>query len=356
MTLHAAIGVHLPGFDLEVELEVTPGELLAVLGPNGAGKTTLLRSITGLTPLDHGRLCIDGRVVDDPDEDVFVPVDRRPVGMVFQSYLLFDHLTAIENVAFGLRARGVDKAAARGRALEWLGRVGLAEYASTRPRELSGGQAQRVALARALATEPRVLLLDEPLAALDVQTRREVRRDLRDHLASFDGMRLLVTHDPIDAYALADRVAILDAGRLVQAGTIAEVTAHPRSRYVAELVGTNLVSGIVDGGSLITDTGARVVVADAVTGRSFAVVRPQAVVLTRAGAPGSETGASSARNTWPGTVRDIDVLGDRARVSIVGVLPLIAEITVAAVESLGLRPGDDVYATVKATDIETYPA
>ncbi len=169
-------------------------------------------------------------------------------------------------------------------------------------------------------------------------------------------MRLLVTHDPVDAYALADRVAILDEGRLAQTGTIAEVTAHPRSRYVAELVGTNLVSGIVDRGALTTETGARVVVADAVTGSSFAVIRPQAVVLSRVDASGSGTATSSARNTWAGTVRDIDVLGDRARVSIVGILPLIAEITVAAVDSLGLRPGDDVHATVKATDIETYPA
>ncbi len=356
MSLQAAIGVRLPGFDLDVELHVEPGEVLAVLGPNGAGKTTLLRSITGLTPLDRGRLVVDGTALDDPELDLFVPVDERPIGMVFQSYLLFDHLSAADNVAFGLRARGMKKAIANERSIDWLGRVGLAELANARPRDLSGGQAQRVALARALATEPRVLLLDEPLAALDVQTRREVRRDLRDHLASFDGMRLLVTHDPIDAYALANRVAILDEGRLVQSGTIAEVTAHPRSRYVAELVGTNLVSGIVEHGTMTTDSGARVVAADAPDGRSFAVIRPQAVVLSSAHAGASDGTASSARNTWPCTVSDIDILGDRARVSVVGVLPLTAEVTVESVESLGLRPGDDVQATVKATDIETYPA
>ena len=202
-----------------------------------------------------------------------------------------------------------------------------------------------------------MLLLDEPLAALDVQTRRDVRRDLREHLASFEGMRVLVTHDPVDAYALADRVAILDGGRIVQTGTIAEVTAHPRSRYVAELVGTNLVVGTVEDGTLVTDAGAHVVVADAPAGRSFAVIRPQAVVLSRIDASiRTDGGASSARNTWHGTVRDIDVLGDRARVEVAGVLPLIAEVTVAAVAALDLRPGDDVHATVKATDIDTYPA
>jgi molybdate transport system ATP-binding protein len=352
MSLEGAIGVRLPGFDLDVEVEVAPGELLAILGPNGAGKTTLLRSITGLTALDHGRLIVDGVALDDPAADVFVAVEQRPVGMVFQTYLLFDHLTAVENVAFGLRARGVPRQPARERALAWLERVGLAEHANANPASLSGGQAQRVALARALATEPRVLLLDEPLAALDVQTRREVRRDLRDHLASFDGMRLLVTHDPVDAYALADRVAILDHGRVAQSGTIAQVTAHPRSRYVADLVGTNLVVGNVDGGTLLTDTGAHVVVADAPPGRSFAVIRPRAVVLSAV----DGAAATSARNTWLGTVRDIDILGDRARVDITGALPLIAEVTVAAVDALGLRPGDEVQATVKATDIETYPA
>ena len=154
---------------------------------------------------------------------------------MFQDYLLFANLSALENVAFGLRARGVGKAEARQRATAWLERIGLADHATNKPSALSGGQAQRVALARALATDPRLLLLDEPLAALDAGTRGEVRRDLRRHLQSFDGMRIMVTHDPVDAYALADRVAVMDAGRIIQLGTIADVTAHPRSRYVASL-------------------------------------------------------------------------------------------------------------------------
>ena len=351
MTLQADVGVQLGGLDLRVELSVQPGEVLAVLGPNGAGKTTLLRALAGLVPIDDGRITIDDMVLDDPAEDVFVPAERRPIGVVFQDYLLFAHLSALENVAFGLRARGVAKAHARHRAREWLERVGLGDVAAESPRALSGGQAQRVALARALATEPRLLLLDEPLAALDVGTRGEVRRDLRRYLESFDGMRVLVTHDPIDAYALADRVAILDGGQVAQVGTLGQVTAHPRSRYVADLVGTNLVTGTVHDGVLTTESGAQVVIAGAVPGASFAVIRPQAITLVR-GVPAE----SSVRNVWSGTVGDIDRLNDRVRVGIEGPLRLTAEITAAALDTLALRPGDTVHATVKATDIEAYPA
>ena len=351
MTLDARLGVGVGSFDLDVEFTVARGEVLAVLGPNGAGKTTLLRALAGLLALDRGHVQLDGEILDDPVRGVFVPAERRPIGVVFQQYLLFGHLTALENVAFGLRARGVAKAEARRRAADLLSRFGLADFARARPGDLSGGQAQRVALARALAIDPLVLLLDEPLAALDVGTRREVRRDLREHLASFDGMRLLVTHDPVDAYALADRVAILDGGRIVQAGTIAEVTAHPRSRYVAELVGTNLVAGTVADGVLTSDGGAQVVVADADPGRCFAVIRPQAVTLARSASVGT-----SVRNTWPGVVVDIDRLGDRVRVSIDGPLHLTAEITAQSLDALALRPGDPVHASVKATDIDAYPA
>jgi molybdate transport system ATP-binding protein len=227
----------------------------------------------------------------------------------------------------------------------------LAGYASQRPTVLSGGQAQRVALARALVSEPRLLLLDEPLAALDVGTRAAVRRDLRQHLASFEGMRVLVTHDPVDAHALADRVAIVEEGRIVQTGTLAEVTAHPRSRYVADLVGVNLLTGVVSDGVLVTDAGASVVVADAAPGRADAIVRPHSITVTRSAPSGT-----SARNTWPAVVADVDRLGDRARIRLDGPVPLTAEITVAALEELALRPGDEVHAAVKATEIEVTPA
>ena len=197
----------------EVSLRVEQGEIVALLGPNGAGKSTVLRVLAGLTPIDSGCITIDDSVVDDPAADVFVATDARPVGVVFQDYLLFANMTAVENVAFGLRARGIPRAQARAIAAEWLGRMGLADHAGHRPHQLSGGQAQRVALARALATQPRLLLLDEPLSALDAGTRAEVRGDLRRHLATFEGMRLLVTHDPIAA-SYTDTVLFLADGKL----------------------------------------------------------------------------------------------------------------------------------------------
>ncbi|HEX2373012.1 MAG TPA: ATP-binding cassette domain-containing protein, partial [Actinomycetota bacterium] len=176
MSLEARVELLLGQLHLDVDLAVASGELVVLLGPNGAGKTTLLRALAGLVPLDRGRVVLDGRVLEDAESGEWVATERRPVGFVFQDYLLFPHLSALENVAFGLRARGVGRAEARRRATAWLDRVGLAAHAAARPRALSGGQAQRVALARAMVAQPRLLLLDEPLAALDAATRSEVRR------------------------------------------------------------------------------------------------------------------------------------------------------------------------------------
>jgi molybdate transport system ATP-binding protein len=350
MTLHADMGLRLGEFTLDVDIHVEPGEVLAVLGPNGSGKTTMLRALAGLVPIDRGRIRIDEVVLDDADRDVFVPPERRPVGVVFQQYLLFEHLSALDNVAFGLRARGVAKSDARRQASDWLERVDLARHARARPRELSGGQAQRVALARALAIGPRMLLLDEPLAALDAATRRQVRRDLRRHLDAFDGVRILVTHDPVDAYVLADRVAIFDHGTIAQTGTLADITAHPRSRYVAELIGTNLITGTITSDGLTTADGVHLTVVAEFTGPAFAVVRPQSITVSR------HVADTSARNTFTGVIDDIDRLGDRVRVGIDGPIHLTAEITAGALDTLGLRPGDIVHAAIKATDVDTYPA
>lgn len=334
---------------LHVDMVVEPGELVAVLGPNGAGKSTLLRCVAGLLPIDSGRITVGGTVLDEGPSGSFVAPERRPIGVVFQDYLLFHHLSALENVAFGLRARGTPTTQARRSAATWLERVGLSGHDNHRPGELSGGQAQRVALARALAIDPAVLLLDEPLTALDAGARSEVRRDLRRHLDSFAGVRLMVTHDPVDAYALADRVVVLEHGRIVQSGPLSEVTARPRSRYVADLVGLNLVRGEIRAGALTTEGGAAVVTAaPAGDGPGFVAIRPQAVSLHRTHPEGS------ARNVWQVVVDDIDQRHDRAWVRLAGPLPIVAEVTPAAVVDLDLRPGEQVWASVKATDIEVY--
>jgi molybdate transport system ATP-binding protein len=350
VSLEARIRRRLGSFELDVALTTGPGETLAVLGPNGSGKSTLLRCLAGLLPIDDGRICLDGQVLDDAAADTFVRTEQRAVAVVFQDYLLFGHLSALENVAFGLRASGVPRAEARVRAGTWLERVGLAEHAGHRPRQLSGGQAQRVALARALATEPRLLLLDEPLAALDAGTRDSVRRDLRRHLGTFPGLRLIVTHDPVDAYALTARVAIMEGGRITQAGTLADVTARPRSRYIADLVGVNLLAGHGRDGVITTSGGARIVAADRIDGDALAVIQPHSVALYRSAPEGSP------RNAWSATVVDVDRRADRVRVRLAGPLPLVAEITAAALDALDLRPGDTVVATVKATDVTTYAA
>ena len=349
--LHAAIEVHLGPFELDIDLHVDDGEVVALLGPNGAGKTTALRAIAGLQPLDHGRITLDGTVLDDPAADVFVPTADRPIGVVFQDYLLFPRLTALDNIAFGLRARGHDKASARSQARRWLERFALTDHAHARPRTLSGGQAQRVALARALATDPRLLLLDEPLAALDAGTRVEVRTELRRHLATFAGARLLITHDPVDALVLADRLVIIEGGQITQTGTPAEVTARPASRYVAQLVGINLLHGTAAGDHTVRlDTGAELTVADPLPGPDVAVaIRPQAIALHRHQPEGSP------RNTWTSTVTDLEIDRDRVRVTLTGPVPVTAEVTPAAVAELDLTPGTTVWATVKAVNLTTYP-
>ncbi len=349
MTLEARIVRTLGSLHLDVELTTKGRETVAVLGPNGSGKSTLFRCLAGLLPIDEGRIELDGDILDDAATGAFIPPEQRPVAVMFQDYLLFPNLSALENIAFGLRARRMSKAEARARAAAWLDRVGLSDHAHLRPRALSGGQAQRVALARALATEPRLLLLDEPLAALDVGTRGDVRRDLRRHLATFDGVRLLVTHDPVDAYTLAERVVILEAGRVVQAGTLADVTAQPRSRYIADLVGVNLIAGTGREGVIVTSAGGRIVPAEPVEGPAFAVIHPNAVALYNL-AP-----AGSPRNVWAVRATDIDRQADRVRVRLDGDVPLVAEITAAALDDLVLRPGDRVWASVKATEITTYP-
>ena len=242
MSLDAVVDVELGALALRVHLEVAPGEVVAVVGPNGSGKTTLLRVLAGLQPLQRGRVVLDDRVLDDPDAGVLVAPKNRCCGMLFQDHRLFPHLSVVENVAFGLRSRGMARTEARRKAHEWLELLSLEEFADAAPEVLSGGQAQRAALARTLVTEPRLLLLDEPMAALDVENRVSMRAELRDRLDGRPGCSVLVTHDPLDVAAIADRMVVIEAGQVVQQGTLAEVTTRPGTAYVTELAGA-LTSG-----------------------------------------------------------------------------------------------------------------
>jgi molybdate transport system ATP-binding protein len=352
MTLEAAFDLTIGSMNLSVNFTVED-EVVAILGPNGAGKTTILRAIAGLIGIDAGHISLDGRVLDDPAAGVFVVPNHRPIGMVFQDYLLFPFLNVADNVAFGLRGRGVPKREARRRSEEWLGRVGLADRLSAKPGQLSGGQAQRVALARALATDPAVLLLDEPLAALDAGARIEIRAELRRQLRGTKGARLLVTHDPLDAVVLCDRVIVVEAGRITQQGTTSEISTHPRSRYVADLVGVNFYEGSAQGGTVTLDrSGRQVVVADdAIVGPVFVAVHPEAVTLGLDVDPNT-----SARNRWTGVVASIDQVGQRVRVRVVGDVPIVAEITPESLTRLGIDLDSSVVATFKATEVRVYSA
>jgi molybdate transport system ATP-binding protein len=350
MSLEASVRLTLGALSLDMELDVGEAEVVALLGPNGAGKTTLLRAIAGLVPLTSGYVKLDGSVLEDAATGKYVPTERRPIGVVFQDYLLFPHLSVMENVAFGMRSRGMRSPEASTKAAQWLDQMGLTAYALDKPGSLSGGQQQRVALARALSPDPRLLLLDEPLAALDVTTRAEVRRDLKRHLGSFPGLRLVVTHDPLEAAALADRLVVMENGRLVQTGTPAEVTERPRSQYVADLVGVNLLRGQAASGSVRLSDESVISAAAAESGDVFAVIHPRAVALHQ-GRPGG-----SPRNAWPGRVTGIELLGGRVRVRVEGEVPLVAEVTPAAISDLRVEEGAEIWISFKSTDVGIYPA
>ena len=343
MSLDATIRLKRDEFALDVQLEVSAGETIAVLGPNGAGKTTLLRALAGLVPI-NGRIELNGQVLDDSATGRHIPTERRRVGIVFQDHVLFPHMTVLDNVAFGLPHDSSRIAR------EWLDRAGLGDRANAMPRELSGGQAQRVALIRTLATEPHLLLLDEPLSALDVTIRAEVRRELSRQLSGFHGVRILVTHDPLEAIALADRLVVLEHGKVVQSGSPAEVTARPRSRFVADLAGVNLLRGQGRGDHIELAGGTALAAPEAGDGDVFAVIHPRAVALYTSRPEGTP------RNVWRGRAEDLDLQGERVRVRLSGAVPLVAEVTPSAVRELHLDAGAEVWVAVKATEVSVYPA
>jgi molybdate transport system ATP-binding protein len=343
--LRASITARHGDFVLDVDLAAEPGRITAILGPNGSGKSTLLNALAGLRPIDHGRIIIGEVVVDDGD--TWVPPEQRRVGVVFQDFLLFPHLSVLDNVAFGPRSRGMTDPSRR--AANWLDRLGVGDLADRRPASLSGGQAQRVAMARALAVEPELLLLDEPLAALDVATRLDVRRELRAHLSTFDGVTLMVTHDPLDAMVLADDIVVLEDGRITQLGSVDEVSRRPGSPYAAALMGANLLHGEAADGIVRTAGGGTVAIADhELSGDVVIVIRPEAISLH------SRRPEGSPRNVWQVAVRELEPRIDRTLVHVSGPPDLVAAVTPAVVAELGIEPGAQLWASAKALDLDAY--
>jgi molybdate transport system ATP-binding protein len=351
-------------FQLEADVRAAPGEVLAVLGPNGAGKTTLLRALSGLDTLSSGSIRLGDLTLDDAATDTFVPAERRPVGLVFQNYRLFPHLDVRDNVAFAPRVQGAGRRQARAAAEKWLERFDLTALATRRPHQISGGQAQRVALARALAADPKLLLLDEPLSALDAQTRLDVRAQLRSHLEQFTGPVLMITHDPLEAMIMADRLLVIEKGRVVQQGSPADVARQPATQYVARLVGLNLYTGTLDPAtqSVSLDDGGRFIVtlgddepvaeqgAERSPRRVLVGLRPSAITIHTA-----RPTHASPRNVWKGTVTALELLVDRVRVQVDSTPPALVDISAAAVADLALRPGTGVWLSAKATETHAYP-
>ena len=347
MSLELELSTQLGELALELDLSVARGETLALAGPSGAGKTSALRAVAGLLRPERGRVRCAGEHWLDTSAGVDVPPERRRCGVVFQHYALFPHLTAIDNVAYGLRG---PRQSRRARAAELLERFGVAQLGPSRPAALSGGERQRVALARALAPEPRALLLDEPLAALDARTRAISARVVQECLAAADVPALLVTHDFMEAALLADRIAVLDGGRVVQAGTAAELSATPGSAFVADFTGANVLTGIARAGpselTLIElDGGGRVTSTDSAAGPVAISVYPWEVALE----PGAAAEAhGSQQNRLPAEVVTLTEIGSRVRVGLTAGQPLVAEITRPAASSLALERGSRVIATWKA--------
>jgi molybdate transport system ATP-binding protein len=345
---------------VDVEMHVAAGEVVAVVGPNGAGKSTLLHVIAGLLRPDEGRVQLGTTVLTDTAASIFVPAHARRVGLLLQDALLFPHLSVLANVAFAPRNRGRGRREARRSAGHWLAQVDAVELENRRPHQLSGGQAQRVAIARALAAEPDVLLLDEPLAGLDVGAAGAIRTLLRAVLAGTDRSALIVTHDLGDVLALADRVLVLEKGRIVDSGPTAAVLAAPRSSFVARLAGINVVHGTLDDGDVVqTHWGARWRGTPAVDppqrGQSaIAVFAPAAVAVHRTPLD------DNAHITVAVTVAEIDARGPGIRIRTDqqrdGAPGLAADITSDAAAQLRLTPGEQVYFSVKADEITLHPA
>ncbi|SDP43816.1 molybdate transport system ATP-binding protein [Pedococcus dokdonensis] len=350
MKLEARVGF--PDRDVDLDLAVAAGRTLALLGPNGAGKSTLLASVAGLLRPAAGRITLDDRALyshNGSDDASWVPPHARGVALLAQEARLFPHLSVLDNVAFGPRSAGMPRGRAREVAHDWLTQVDAGEFAERRPSALSGGQAQRVAIARALATEPHLLLLDEPLSALDVDSAPAIRQLLRRVLEG--RTTILVTHDILDAVLLADDVAVLEAGRVVEQGPTARVLTRPTSRFAARIAGLNLVRGTAHGTTVTTSTGLHVEglsddpLPDGAA--AVAVFSPSAVGVYR------QAPAGSPRNVVHARVTELEPHGHQVRVH---TAHLSADVTPAAVAELDLAPGAEVVLTVKASEVAVYAA
>ena len=346
--LTASLASRLREYELDLSLEVGAGDCLALVGPSGAGKSTVLRSIAGLHRPDRGRVGLGDTVWFDRQIGVDLPPERRDCGYLFQDYALFPHLNAWRNVAFGLDR--LPRSQRRARAVELLERFGAAELADASPRRLSGGERQRVALARALSREPQLILLDEPLAALDSRTAAAAARELAAILAASDSPAVLVTHDFAEAALLADRIAVIDRGRVVQQGPAAELSARPGSAFVADFTGATVLFGharrSATGTTLIQlDGGGAVASSEQAEGEVGVAVYPWEITLEPAGTPAH----GSALNRLDAKVVSVTEVGNRARVGLLAGQPLAAEVTGESAARLGLAPGTSVVATWKAT-------
>jgi molybdate transport system ATP-binding protein len=355
--LDAHLGKLRGRFALDVAFQARPGSTSVLVGESGAGKTTALRLLAGLERLDLGYARLDGEPYADAATGWHLPAWQRDIGYVAQDYALFPHLTVFQNVAFGLRALGTDRSHIRKQvedALGWLGIEALIDQPST---QLSGGQQQRVALARALVLSPRLLLLDEPLSALDLQTRRAVRGELRGLLTRLPCITVYVTHSPVEALVFGDQIVVLEGGRVAQAGSREELLRRPRSAFVAELIGTNLFIGrpVPHGPGLAatirTPEGEFAVDETPAPGGVFLTVSPREITLY------PHVPETSAQNIFSGTVREVipePPAGDRVRVVLDTRPALVAEVTREAVAGLGLREGMRIHAGFKASGVQVY--
>jgi molybdate transport system ATP-binding protein len=371
--LQANMQIQLQTFKLLVQITARPGETLVLLGESGSGKTTILRLLSGLLMPDQGHIELDGSCYFDSAQHIALPTQERSIGLVFQDYVLFPHLSVFENIAFGLRAQHLSRALIRQRVHESLEQVHLSNLEQRKPSQLSGGQQQRVALARALALQPRLLLLDEPMAALDVQTRREVRQELRQILHEANIVTIFVTHQYLEALLFGQQIIVLDQGQVIQQGSQRDLLEYPRSSYIAELVGMNFFQGKISGYEseqtcsiqLNTSSQPLQVVATlkepsqkpSPGQEAYVIVDPRNITLYQA------PPETSARNLFSGRITQIlpvsGTFSDGARLR-VGLLlsgyntSLTAEISAASAERLALQEGQEVYAAFKASEANAY--